>query len=289
MSAKESEATHFQTCPLCEACCNLEVTTRGREIVKVRGDEDDPFSHGYICPKGVALGELEGDPDRLRTPLIKRDGRFVEASWDEAFEEIDRRLSALTEKHGRNSLATYLGNPSAHHMGHGLYNRVLIKAVGSQNRFSASTLDQMPKQVSSGLMFGSLLSVPVPDVDHTDHLWILGANPLVSNGSLMTAPDMKNRLAKIRQRGGRIVVFDPRRTRTAEAADEHHFIRPGSDAFFLLGVLYTLTEEGLADPGRLTEFCNGLDEIPDMVGEFSPEVVAGSRKSRNGMSSGSTP
>ena len=275
MSQQETR-THFHTCPLCEACCNLEIQTRGREVIAVRGDAEDPFSRGYICPKGAAIGALDADPDRLRTPLIKRDGKHVEATWEEAFAEIDLRLPPIAREHGANAIASYIGNPSAHHMGNGFYGRVLLRALKTQNFFSASTVDQMPKQVSAGLMFGAALSVPVPDVDRTDLLWILGGNPLVSNGSLMTAPDMKGRLRAIRDRGGRIVVFDPRRSRTAEAADEHHFIRPGRDALFLLGVAHTLVEEKLAGPGRLAEMCNGLERIEELVEGFSPETVAGS-------------
>ncbi len=274
MSASETESTHFHTCPLCEACCNLEIKTRGREVVAVRGDADDPFSNGFICPKGAAIGALDADPDRLRTPLIKRDGKHVEATWDEAFAEIDKHLPRIANEHGRDAVAAYLGNPSAHHVGHGLYGRVLLKGLSTHSLFSASTVDQMPKQVSAGLMFGGPLSVPIPDVDHTDHLWIMGGNPLVSNGSLMTAPDMKGRLRRIRERGGKIVVFDPRRTRTAEAADEHHFIRPGRDALFLLGVIHTLLTEERAAPGRLAELCNGLDQIGELVRDFSAETVA---------------
>ena len=268
------ESTHFHTCPLCEACCNLKITTRDDEVVSVKGDDDDPFSHGFICPKGAQIGGLHSDPDRLRTPLIKRNGKHVEATWDEAFEEIARRLPAIATEHGRDAVAAYLGNPSAHHFGHGLFGRVLLKGLSTRNLFSASTVDQMPKQVASGLMFGAPLAVPIPDVDHTDHLWVLGANPLVSNGSLMTAPDMKGRLRKIQERGGKVVVFDPRRTRTAEAADEHHFIRPGRDALFLLGVIHTLLTEERANPGRLAQLCNGLEKIGDLVREFSPEAVA---------------
>lgn len=274
MSDPNAESTHFHTCPLCEACCNLEITTRGKEVVAVRGDADDPFSHGFICPKGAQIGALHSDPDRLRTPLIKRDGKHVEATWDEAFREIDRRLPAIANEHGRDAVAAYLGNPSAHHVGHGLFGRVLLKGLATHNLFSASTVDQMPKQVASGLMFGGPLAIPIPDVDHTDHLWILGGNPLVSNGSLMTAPDMKGRLRKIQERGGKVVVFDPRVTRTAEAADEHHFIRPGRDALFLLGVIHTVLTEERAAPGRLAELCNGLGQIGDLVRDFSPEAVA---------------
>jgi anaerobic selenocysteine-containing dehydrogenase len=205
---------------------------------------------------------------------VRRDGELVEASWEEAFEEIDRRLTPILEQHGRNSAAAYIGNPNAHNLSALVYGSAWLRALGSQNIYSASTVDQMPKQVSSGLMFGTMLSVPVPDVDRTDHLLILGANPLVSNGSLLTAPDMRGRIRRIRERGGKVVVIDPRRTRTAEEADEHHFVRPGSDAHLLLGIACALVEEGLDEPGRLAEHANGLDQVRELVRDFPPERVS---------------
>jgi anaerobic selenocysteine-containing dehydrogenase len=267
-------ATHFRTCPFCEATCGLEVTTEDGQVVSVRGDDEDVFSHGFICPKAFGLKQLHEDPDRLTTPLIRRDGELVEATWDEAFEEIDRRLMPLLDEHGRNAVAVYVGNPNAHNLAALIYGPAYIRALGTHNVYTASTVDQMPKQVSSGLMFGHILSVPIPDVDRTDHLLILGANPLVSNGSLMTAPDMRGRIRRIRERGGKVVVVDPRRTRTAEEADEHHFIRPGGDALLLAGMACTLVEEGLVDPGRLTEHLEGLDEVAEAMREFAPELVA---------------
>jgi anaerobic selenocysteine-containing dehydrogenase len=264
-------ALHYRTCPFCEATCGLEVETEGGEVVSVRGDKDDVFSHGFICPKAHGLKQLHEDPDRLQTPLVRRDGELVEASWDEAFEEIDRRLSPLLAEHGRDAVAVYLGNPIVHNLSGVLYGPAFLRALGSRNIYSASTVDQMPKQVSSGLMFGTMLSIPLADVDRTDHLLILGANPLVSNGSLLTAPDMRGRLRAIRARGGKVVVVDPRRTRTAEEADEHHFIRPGTDAILLAAMACTLIEEGLADPGPLAEHLNGLDEVTRLVRAFPPE------------------
>src|SRR3954449_5269882 len=254
-------ALHYRTCPFCEATCGLEVETEGTEVVSVRGDEQDVLSHGFICPKAYGLKELHEDPDRLTTPLIRRDGELVEASWEEAFEEIERRLTPILEDHGRNSTAVYLGNPNAHNLSAMVYGPAWLRALGSQNVYSASTVDQMPKQVAAGLMFGTILSIPVPDVDRTDHLLILGANPLVSNGSLLTAPDARGRIRGIRERGGKVVVIDPRRSRTADHADEHHFIRPGTDALLLAALAHALLEEGLAAPGRLAEMANGLDDI----------------------------
>lgn len=265
--------THHRTCPFCEATCGLQVQTRGRQVVSVRGDADDVFSRGYICPKATAVQHLAEDPDRLRTPLVRRDGVLTEATWDEAFAEIDRRLPAIMAEHGRNAVAMYIGNPNVHNLSGQLYNTVLLRALGSQNVYSASTVDQMPKQVSVGHLFGSMLSVPIPDVDRTDHLIVLGANPLVSNGSLLTAPDMRGRLRALRERGGKLVVVDPVHTRTAQAADEHHFIRPGTDALLLFAMVNVLTTEGLTDLGRLAEHTTGVDTVTELAAGFTPEAV----------------
>jgi len=268
------ETTHYRVCPLCEATCGLAITTRGREVVSVRGDDDDVFSRGYICPKAAALKPLDADPDRLRRPLVRRNGRFEEVGWDEAFAEIHRRLPALQSQHGKEAVAVYLGNPSAHHLGLQLYARVLLRALGTPNVFSASTVDQMPKHVSAGLMFGTPLTIPVPDLDRTQFLLMLGANPLVSNGSLMTAPDVRGRLRGIRARGGTIVVVDPNRTQTAEVADLHLAIRPGTDAFLLFALVHVIVAERLARMGRLAEHTAGLDTVAELAREFSPEAVA---------------
>ena len=269
-----SETVHYRTCPFCEATCGLEVTMRDDEVVSVRGDEDDVFSHGFLCPKSQGLRQLHDDPDRLTRPLVRRDGELVEATWEEAFEAVDRGLSAALADGGRDAVAVYIGNPGAHSLGPTLYGAPLIKALGTKNVYTASTVDQMPKQVSSAFMFGGGLSVPVPDVDRTDHLLILGANPLVSNGSLLTAPDMRGRLRAIRERGGKVVVIDPRRSRTAKEASEHHFIRPGTDAHLLFAIANVLLAEGLADPGRLSEHAVGAAEVETLARPFSAEAVA---------------
>jgi anaerobic selenocysteine-containing dehydrogenase len=266
--------THFRTCPLCEATCGLEITMKGDSVGRIRGDRDDVFSHGFICPKGSTLKQLHEDPDRIRTPLIKRDGRWHEATWDEAYREIEQRLLPLLDAHGRDAVAIYLGNPNVHNHASTLYVRPLIMALGTTNIYSASTVDQMPKHVSAGLMFGDPLAIPVPDLDRTDYLLMLGANPWHSNGSLCTAPDFPGRLEAIRERGGRFVVVDPRRTRTAEEADEHLFIRPGTDAHWLFAIAHTLLADGLADPGDLAEHLDGLDRLDDLLAPFTPEAVA---------------
>ena len=271
-SATNLRVAH-RTCPLCEAACGLELTIAGDEVTGIRGHDADVFSAGFICPKGAALKDLHEDPDRVRTPLVKRDGRFVAASWDEAFAEIDRRMPAILAR-SRDSIALTIGNPAAHKIGLLLYGARLARALGTRNVFSASTLDQMPKQLSCGWMFGHWLSIPVPDIERTDLLVVLGANPDVSNGSLWTVPDFRNKAKALRARGGRLVVVDPRRTETADLADEHLFIRPGADAFFLLGVVHTLFDERLVRLGRLAEHIAGVDAVEAAVRSFSAEAVA---------------
>jgi anaerobic selenocysteine-containing dehydrogenase len=269
------DRTAYRTCPLCEATCGLELTLDGEEIVSIRGDRQDVFSHGFLCPKGYALKELHSDPDRVRTPLIKQaDGTFTPATWDQAFALINERLAPLLAE-DRNSVAVYLGNPNAHNLDSVLYGRVLLRGLGSRNIYSASTVDQYPKQMASALMFGTGTTVPVPDLDRTNHLLMLGANPLQSNGSLMTAPDVRGRLRALRSRGGKLVVIDPRRTRTAQEADEHHFIRPGTDALLLFALIHVLLAEELAAPGEhLTGLAEGLDELRELAEAFTPEAAS---------------
>jgi anaerobic selenocysteine-containing dehydrogenase len=266
--------THHRICPLCEACCGLEIKVQTGQVISIRGHAADVFSAGYICPKGVALKDLHEDPDRLRTPLIKRNGVFEEASWDEAYVEIARRLPPLMAQHGRNATAVVVGNPSAHKIGLLTYFGKLARALGTKNVFSASTLDQMPKQLSSGLMFGHWLSVALPDISRTDHLLVLGANPLVSNGSMWTVPDFRGKAKALQARGGKLVVIDPRRTETAAVADAHHFIRPNADVFLLAAMVNTLFVEGLVTLGAVTDWVNGVAEVQQAVARFTPEAVA---------------
>lgn len=266
--------TAYLTCPLCEATCGLAVTFDGDTVMSVRGDDDDAFSHGFICPKGASLKALHEDPDRLRAPLVKRNGEWHQATWDEAFAEIDSRLVPLVAEHGPEAVAFYLGNPSSHNLGVTLYGRAFYKAVGTPNIYTAGSVDQLPKHYSSGYLFGDPLSIPVPDLDRTQHLLLLGANPLVSNGSLMTVPDARGRLKAIRERGGKVVVVDPRRTRTAELADEHHPIRPGTDALLLFALVEVILREGLADLGHLADHVAGFDDLAELASPFSPEAVS---------------
>ena len=265
--------THHRSCPLCEACCGLEITTKGEQVVRIRGDMNDPYSKGFICPKGSTLKQLHEDPDRLTSPRIRTEDGWKDATWDEAFAEIARRLAPIVEAHGRQALGTVLGNPNTHNLGGLLYGRPVLTAVGSTNIFSASTVDQMPKHVSAGLMWGRPDMFPLPDLDRTDYLLMLGANPYVSNGSLLTAPDMPGRLEAIRARGT-FVVVDPRRTKTAENATEHLAIVPGTDSYWLMALINTLFDEDLVDIGRLEPHVSGVDEVRAMTARYTPEAVA---------------
>ncbi len=266
--------TSYRTCPLCEATCGLEIQHDGERVLRIRGDREDVFSKGFICPKGAAFGELNRDPDRLREPMIRGADGWRTVGWDEAFAEVAAGFEAVISAHGRQAVAAYLGNPSAHNLSSTVYSRVFLKSIGTRNLFTASTVDQMPKHVSSGMMFGSPLMIPIPDVDRTDYLLMLGANPWVSNGSLATAPDWPGRLRALRKRGGRFVVVDPVRTQTADHADEHVPLRPGADGWFLAAMINTLFEEDRVQLGRLETFTDGVDKIRSAVAPFTPERVA---------------
>ncbi|MFE3542210.1 molybdopterin-dependent oxidoreductase [Nocardia sp. NPDC059177] len=263
--------TLLRTCPLCEAVCGLTLTLgEDDRVLSARGDREDPFSKGFVCPKGASFGQLDNDPDLVTTPLIRDGAGFREAGWDEAFDLIAARFAELAAAHGSGASGIYLGNPNAHTVAGALYLPALIRALSTRHIYSASTADQMPKQVAAGLMFGDPLTVPVPDLDRTDFLLMLGANPLESNGSLCTAPDFPGRLKALRARGGKLVVVDPRATRTAALADQHLFIRPGADAYLLFAVLHTLFAEDLV---TVTVEVDGLDELRAAAQEFTPESV----------------
>ena len=268
--------TALRICPLCEATCGLTLTIDDGRVTGARGDREDVFSAGFICPKGASFAELDNDPDRLTRPLIRRNGALVEATWDEAYAVIEDRLGEVIREHGGTSVGVYLGNPNAHTVAGSLYAPLIIRALGTHQVYSASTLDQMPKHVALGYMFGSPVAFTVPDLDHTDYLVIIGANPLVSNGSLATAADFPGKLRALRRRGGRFIVIDPARTRTAELADRHIAPRPGTDAALLFAVVHVLFEEGLvaSDLGGVAEHVNGVDDVRALADGFSPDNVA---------------
>ncbi|GAA2899892.1 MULTISPECIES: molybdopterin oxidoreductase family protein [Streptomyces] len=263
--------TALRICPLCEATCGLTLTIEGTRVTHARGDRDDVFSEGFICPKGASFGAVDSDPDRLRTPLVRRDGELREATWEEAFDAVAAGIRPVVERYGPNSVGVVLGNPNVHTMAGALYPTVLLAGLGTRSVFTASTVDQMPKHVSSGLLYGDANAIPVPDLDHTDHLLLIGANPLESNGSLCTAPDFPGKLKALKARGGTLVVIDPRRTRTAKLADRHIAVRPGTDALLLAAMAQVLYSEGLVEP---TPHVQGVEELADALREFTPEAVA---------------
>ncbi|MEE3850759.1 molybdopterin-dependent oxidoreductase [Gordonia sp. LSe1-13] len=269
--------TALRICPLCEATCGLTVTVDddGR-LLTARGDADDVFSHGYICPKGASLPDLDNDPDRLQRPLVRRDGELVETDWSDALTTVVERLGGIIGEHGGSAVGVYLGNPTAHTVAGALYAPVLVKTLGTSNLFSASTLDQMPKQIALGYLFGNPYAFCVPDLDRTDHLVVIGANPVVSNGSVTTAADFPGKLAALRKRGGRLTVIDPARTRTAKLADTHLAPRPGTDAALLFGVVHTLFDEDLVAPdlGGIARYVTGVEVLRAQANDFAPERVA---------------
>src|SRR5262245_42629471 len=265
-----------RVCPFCEATCGLKIAVEGERIVSVRGDENDPFSRGFICPKAHGVKELFHDPDRLRKPLRRTATGWQEISWEEAYREVSERLLAIRAEHGNDAIGMYTGNPVVHDLGALMYRPVLARALASKSLFNSSAIDTLPKIVQTGLMFGRPfpMAVPVPDIDRTDYLLVVGANPMISHGSLMTMPDAPGRLRGVIERGGKLVVIDPRRTETAKIASEHHFIRPGSDAAFLLALVHTLFEEELVELGAAAGRVAGLEQVRTIAKEFAPEAVA---------------
>lgn len=250
--------THTRTCHICEANCGILVTLEGERVLSIRPDPDDVLSRGHICPKATAIADLQDDPDRLRKPVKRVNGEWVEIGWDRAFAEIGQRFAAVRAAGGEAAL--YVGNPTAHNYSVGTQLGALKKALGARATYSAGTVDQIPHQVVQLMMFGHNSLFPIADIDRTQVMLMVGANPLASNGSVWTVPDVRRRIAELQARGGRLVVVDPRRTETAKVADVHHFIRPGTDAAFLTGLLIALDEAGLVRPGRLAEMLDGWPE-----------------------------
>src|SRR5438045_3375834 len=242
MKPESAGSIHYRNCSICEAICGLEITPRADSTLDIRGDEDDPFSRGYICPKATALQDIHFDKDRLKHPVRRTSQGWERIGWDEAFDVVAGNLKRIQKLHGQNAVATYLGNPTVHSYGAMLFAPGFIRSLHTRNRFSATSVDQLAHHVAAYLMFGHQLVVPIPDVDRTEFLLMLGANPAASNGSLMTAPGMPQRLKDIRARGGKVILIDPRRNATAALVDHHLFIRPGTDALFLLALLHVLFE-----------------------------------------------
>jgi anaerobic selenocysteine-containing dehydrogenase len=264
----------FAICPLCEAACGVEVEVENDRIRAIRGDVDDPMSRGYVCPKASLLADLHNDPDRLRTPIVREGSRWQEVSWEIALDRAAHGLTRVRRRHGRNAVGIYYGNPVAHNLGLMTHGLTFVRALRTRNVYSASSADQLPQMLVALRMFGHQTRIPVPDLERTDFILICGANPVVSNGSLMTAPNMRQRLKAIRGRGGRVVVVDPRRTETADVADEHIPIRPGTDALLFAAMLNVLFAEGLTRLDALRDRVHHVDVLADVVRDLPPERTA---------------
>lgn len=264
---------HYRACNLCEAICGIKIEHDGGKVLSITGDKNDPFSRGHICPKALALKDIYEDKNRLRRPVKRVGNDWREISWDEAFDEIAQRIGEIQTRDGRNAVAVFQGNPSVHNFGTLLSSGDLLKSLKTQNHYTATSVDQLPHHFAAWAMLGHPLLLPIPDIDRTEYFLILGANPLASNGSLMTAPDVINRLEDIKRRGGKIVLIDPRRTETARVASEHHFINPASDAFFLLALINILFNENLVNLGSLGDFTDGVDALREASKDYAPERV----------------
>lgn len=271
MPVPKSAEKKLGVCNLCEAICGLEITLEDGRVTGIRGNPADPLSRGHICPKGTALADIHADPDRLRRPVRRAGDSWEEIGWDQALDLVADGLARAINDHGRDALAIYLGNPNAHSLGSLTHGTAMLKSFRTRNKFSATSVDQLPHQLVAHLMYGHQLFLPIPDIDRTSYFLVIGANPMASNGSLMTAPDFPARLRALDARGGRMVVIDPRRTETAKAAHEHHFVRPGTDAHLLLAMLHVLYDEELTRPPGYVE---GLDRVREVVRPFTPERAA---------------
>jgi anaerobic selenocysteine-containing dehydrogenase len=264
---------HLRTCPLCEAMCGLEVHVTDARVSLIRADRADVWSKGYLCPKGTTLGHLHDDPDRLRQPMIREGDRWSPASWDEAFSRCQELLHEVRDRHGPEAITAYIGNPTAHNFSLGRYVGLFMGLAGFRMIYSAGTVDQWPKNVSCALMYGNMWSIPAPDVRRTDYFVVMGANPHASQGSLLACPDLLGEIDRIRARGGKTVVIDPRRTGTATRADEWQPIVPGTDAAFLLAVVQVLFDEHLVDLGDVHDLVAGVDTVRRVARDFTPELV----------------
>ena len=264
----------YRSCNLCEAVCGLAIEHDDSEVISIRGDKEDPLSKGHICPKGAALADIHSDPDRLRQPMRKgEDGTFSPISWSEAYDLVESKITAIQSDHGKDAVAMYLGNPTVHNFGALVFQKFLREALDSKNQYAATSLDQLPHHLAASQMFGHGLLIPVPDIDRTDHMVILGANPAASNGSLMTAPGMRDRLRAIRDRGGKVVLLDPRETESAKLADQHHFILPGTDVYLLSAFLHVLLDEDLVSLNHYS-YLKNAEKLPALFKPWTPELAA---------------
>jgi len=265
---------HYRTCNLCEAMCGLEITYKEKKVISIVGDKKDPLSKGFICPKSLALKDLYEDPDRLKTPIKRTENGWQEISWSEAFDEVEIQIKKIQEKYGNNAVATYQGNPNVHNVGSMLFGGPFLKSLKTKQKYSATSADQLPHHIASLKMFGHQMLIPIPDIERTDYLLILGANPGASNGSLLTAPGFPQKIKSIQKRGGKVINIDPRFTETSKISSQHLYINPGKDALFLLSLLHVIFDQGIEDKTHLSNYLKGLEEIKEIVKEYSPKKTA---------------
>ena len=265
---------HYRTCNLCEAMCGLEITYKEKKVISIVGDKKDPLSKGFICPKSLALKDLYEDPDRLKTPIKRTENGWQEISWTEAFDEVEIQIKKIQEKYGNNAVATYQGNPNVHNVGSMLYGGPFLKSLKTKQKYSATSADQLPHHIASLKMFGHQMLIPIPDIERTDYLLILGANPGASNGSLLTAPGFPQKIKSIQKRGGKVINIDPRFTETSKISSQHLYINPGKDALFLLSLLHVIFDQGIEEKTHLSNYLKGLEEIKEIVKEYSTKKTA---------------
>lgn len=266
--------THYRACNLCEATCGLVIQTQDEKIISIKGDKEDPLSRGFICPKGTAMQDVQNDPNRLRSPVKKVANGWEEITYEEAYELVAESIVNTQNQFGKNAVGYYIGNPAVHNYGALTHGPNFSRALKTVNRFSATSLDQLPAQLACYLMYGHQFLLPVPDIDHCDYFLMLGANPMASNGSLWTVPDIPNRIKELKARGGELVVIDPRHSETAAVASNHHFIKPGTDAYLLMGIIHLLFANGWVNTGHLSEKIKGIEEVENLAKPFTPEKVS---------------
>jgi len=273
-TSNDEKSLHYRTCTLCEAMCGIEITHSQGKITSIRGDKDDPFSKGHICPKAVALQDLYRDKDRLTEPLMKTDSGWKTVSWKVALEATAQGFKSIQKKHGNDAVGVYLGNPNVHNLESMLFGSDFYRSLKTKNKYSATSVDQLPHHLAAMTMFGHPLLMPIPDIDRCDHMLIMGANPIVSNGSIMSVPNVKKRLKAIQTRGGKVITIDPRFTETSKIADQHHFITPGSDALLVMAMIHTLFDQQLVDLARLTDHVENIEKVEKMIEAFDADTVA---------------
>jgi formate dehydrogenase len=262
---------HRTYCRICEPTCGMIATVEDGKLVQLRPDADHPITKGFSCPKGIEFVHVQNDPDRLLYPMRRTEsGEFERISWDTALDEIGAKLRAIRAAHGGESIGWYAGNPSAFSHSHAIWAGGFVRGLGSKHLYTPNTQDTSSRFVASHLLYGSPTIFPLPDLARTSFLLMVGANPLVSRGSLVAAGNLRDKLTGIVGRGGRVVVVDPRRTETAKAF-EHVAVRPDGDAWLLLAMLHVIFAEGLDDATTTAAQATGVDVLRTAAARCAPE------------------